>query len=200
MTHIKYIPIIAGAISSTSALFFLMHSLVAHDEAIIVDEEPTRFFDYVQEDILDPKPREIERIEKPVPVEDEPTPVDPPPSGTGDFPTRLPPPPNPPKPSGDINLGLNSLQDGQEIPLVTVQPQYPRRPQEKEIEGWATVAFTIDEFGAVIDPYIVEAEPKGYFERATLKAIQKFKYKPKVVNGVAVASSGSFRMTFTMNN
>ena len=52
--------------------------------------------------------------------------------------------------------------------------------------------------GQVVDAFIIEAEPKGAFEKSALKAIAKFKYKPRYVEEKPVSTQGQsyiFRYT-----
>mgnify|MGYP006232429023 CR=1 FL=1 len=48
------------------------------------------------------------------------------------------------------------------------------------------IEFDIDTDGSVIDPYVVESEPAGLFERAAMKSIRKWLYEPPVYEGVSV--------------
>jgi protein TonB len=48
------------------------------------------------------------------------------------------------------------------------------------------VEFTITEFGTVEDPRVLASSPKGVFENSALRAIVRWKFKPKVENGVPV--------------
>ncbi len=80
--------------------------------------------------------------------------------------------------------------DGEYLPIVKVQPIYPRRAQERGIAGYVLMEFTVTETGAVADPVVIEADPPGYFERAAMRAVLKFKYKPKIVNGEPVRVAG----------
>ena len=75
-------------------------------------------------------------------------------------------------------------------------PAYPNTALNRGIEGYAVVEFSVNEHGAVFDAFIIESEPNNIFDRASLKAINKFKYKPKQVNGKAVSSTGQ-RYMFT---
>ena len=89
--------------------------------------------------------------------------------------------------SGGLNLDSN---DGDYLPIVKVAAVYPRRAQARGIEGFVVVAFTVTKTGAVTSPVVVQAEPEGVFERAALDAVVKFKYKPRVVDGVAMSVAG----------
>lgn len=84
------------------------------------------------------------------------------------------------------------------LPIVIIQPQYPNRALQDRIEGWAQVSFTVNEAGDVIDPVIVESSPEGVFDQASLVAISRFKFNPRVVDGVAVQTPG-VRYVFRFN-
>ena len=92
----------------------------------------------------------------------------------------------------DVNLGtgFGAFTDGDYLPIVKVQPIYPRRAQERGISGHVLLEFTVTELGTVEDVVVIEAEPKGYFERAAVRAARKFKYKPKVINNEAIRVPG----------
>ena len=76
-------------------------------------------------------------------------------------------------------------------PLVRVNPDYPRRALERSIEGWVHVRFTITAAGTVKDLVVVDAEPKGVFDEAASKAVLRWRYNPRVENGVAVERVGA---------
>jgi protein TonB len=72
------------------------------------------------------------------------------------------------------------------VPLVRVSPLYPPRAQSRGVEGWVLLQFTITPQGTTKDIEVLDADPKGYFERAAKDAVKKYKYKPRIVDGVAV--------------
>jgi protein TonB len=76
--------------------------------------------------------------------------------------------------------------EGDVIPVVVIRPMYPREAAISGIEGWVKVEFTISETGTVRSPRVVEADPPRVFNREALRAILKWKFKPRVVEGVAV--------------
>ena len=186
--------IVAGGFI-TFALFMLMQSLVAmNDEVKLADENRFRFIDVIQ-DIDDQPPQRREReVEKP-PEPETPPPEIETPVAQIDSPNKLNLAPaklnaGAGNGMGDINLGAGA--DGDFLPLVVVQPQYPRRAQERGVEGTCTVSLTVLEDGTVdANSIILVAEdPKGYFFRASQKAAAKFKYKPRVVNGKPQSVTG----------
>lgn len=69
------------------------------------------------------------------------------------------------------------------IPLVRIPPRYPMRAARRRIEGWVKVEFTITEEGRVKDAVVVEAQPSDVFDQAALRAIAKWKFKPKIIDG-----------------
>ena len=95
--------------------------------------------------------------------------------------------------NGSINASGLSSGDGEYLPIVKVAPIYPRRAQTRGISGTCIVTYTVTTTGAIRDPYIeneTDCSPKGIFERASIKAALKFKYKPRVVDGEAIEVAG----------
>ena len=88
------------------------------------------------------------------------------------------------EPAGGPDLGAPP-SDADIIPLVRVQPQYPSRALSMGIEGWVDVEFTISAAGTVVDPVVIEST-SSVFHTATLRAVRKWKYNPKIVDGQPV--------------
>lgn len=81
--------------------------------------------------------------------------------------------------------------DEEYLPIVKVAPVYPRRTITRGITGSCIVTYTVTASGSVEDPFIANPSdciPAGVFERASMKAVLKFKYKPRVIGGKAVAT------------
>ena len=87
-------------------------------------------------------------------------------------------------------MSMTAGSDRDVIPLVRVSPEYPSRALARGLEGWVQVRFTITPTGTVKDAIAVNAEPKGVFEDAALKAVLRYRYNPKVEGGVAVERVG----------
>jgi protein TonB len=87
-------------------------------------------------------------------------------------------------------VGMGGGADRDVVPLVRIEPEYPMRAEQRGIEGWVTVEFTITRAGTVEDPRVVAAHPPRIFDRAALQAIRKWKYNPKIQDGTAVRRPG----------
>lgn len=108
--------------------------------------------------------------------------------------------PEPPS-VGEEYFDTPYLDDGNYLPIVRVSPIYPRRALTRGIEGYVLVEFVVTETGTVRDPVVLFADPPGFFERAAVTAVMKFKYKPKVAGGKPVAVSGvRSRIVFEMED
>jgi len=83
------------------------------------------------------------------------------------------------------NSGLGGLSEA--IPLIRTSPLYPPRALSRKIEGKVKVLFTITKEGTVINPKVIQATPEKTFNRAALRAIRKWKFKKKLVDGEAVS-------------
>jgi len=85
------------------------------------------------------------------------------------------------------NFGtIDKTSEGDIIPLVIIRPMYPRDAAMKGIEGWVELSFTITAIGTVKDARVIDSDPPRIFNREALRAIMKWKFKPRVVDGVAV--------------
>ncbi len=78
--------------------------------------------------------------------------------------------------SGDQNGGLKS----------GMAPMYPPNEQMKKTQGWVKVLINVNEFGRVGSVSVLKAKPARVFNAATIKAVKKWQFHPKVVDGKAV--------------
>lgn len=92
----------------------------------------------------------------------------------------------------DIKIGIRGgiSSDGEYLPIVKVAPIYPRRAQTRGIEGYCIIEYTVTKTGSIQDPLVIDCSPRGMFDRASLKASLKFKYKPRVVDGEPIEVAG----------
>ncbi len=98
------------------------------------------------------------------------------------------------------NFGaVDRTEEGDIIPVVVIRPMYPRDAAIKGLEGWVKVEFTITEVGTVKDPRVVDADPPRVFNREALRAILRWKFKPRVVDGIAVERRASQIIEFSLD-
>ncbi|MEM9102054.1 MAG: energy transducer TonB [Pseudomonadota bacterium] len=86
--------------------------------------------------------------------------------------------------------GLDQNSDGEAVPIVRIEPQYPQKAALEGKEGFVTLSFTIMPDGSVGDISVLEAKPRRLFDRAARRALSKWKYKPKIVDGKPVPQPG----------
>jgi protein TonB len=85
----------------------------------------------------------------------------------------------------DLSIGTGlSASDGEFLPIVKVAAQYPPRASSRGIEGYVLLEYTVTKQGTVKDPIVIEAEPSNIFNKAAIRSALRYKYKPRVVDGV----------------
>ncbi len=197
----KIIMVIALASATTFGLFAFMAFLISSDQVAM--PEPERI---VQIDVFQ-TPEDSSVEERPKPQFEPPT-----------------PPPTMPRNNvtpviAQVNTDFNyqpiglkvsdggskltlmkGLPDSDARPIVRVTPNYPIDAARKGIEGWVVLAFDINEIGAVINVKVVESSPKRVFDKAAKKALRKWKYRAKSVEGVQVSQRNfTVQLDFNMS-
>ena len=182
----------------TLSLLFIMHLLIEFGESAITKEREGHTLDFVRikrnenlntRDITPEKPPKPPEVPPEIPPQDL-DPVDP------NAPTINIAPPTV---ASDIEIGgpgAMNIAEGDYLPIVRVAPVYPARALSRGIEGYVDMSFTVTTTGTVKDPIVVFST-SSLFERAASRAVLKFKYKPRVVDGLPVEVSGvKTRITF----
>ena len=198
---VRYAVGVGASMVITFLLFLLMQALIKSDKSPFTEGTDISLTEFVRVD-EDQELQIKDRKPKPPPPPDE-------------------PPPDMPKPdfdnsnvsqgidigAVDVNVDLNVggtggfSSDGEYLPIVKVNPVYPRRAQTRGIEGYVLLEFVVTKTGAVRDPVVLESKPPGIFDRSAMNAALKFKYKPKVVNGEPIDVAGvQNRITFELQD
>ncbi len=188
-------------------LFLLMNSLIGSRGDFDADQGSTRIIDIVRvkQDELTQKKRR--------PPKEPPPPKKPPP------PPKLTTASNEKPPPQQLNINIPNIdlavstgdgpylggwnpsdpgQDGDVIPIVRIEPQYPRQALLDGIEGYVRFEFTITEDGSVANPKVIDAEPNRIFNREATRAILRWKFKPRVVDGKPVRRQAQQTIEFKM--
>ena len=104
----------------------------------------------------------------------------------------------------DLSLARNNLEapsDGEAIPLVRVPPQYPERAASRGIEGWVQLGFTVNETGGCEEIKVIAADPPEIFDKAAIRALERWRYKPKIDDGRPVKQyNQQVVITFDLEN
>lgn len=84
------------------------------------------------------------------------------------------------------------------VPLVRVQPLYPRRAARDRREGYVDIRVAIGADGLVRDMTVIASDPPGLFDEAALAALRQWKFKPRVVDGQPQPQQGMQKFRFLM--
>ncbi len=95
---------------------------------------------------------------------------------------------------------VDKTAEGDIVPVVVIRPMYPREAAIAGIEGWVKVEFTITALGTVQDAQVLDADPARIFNREAIRAILKWKFKPRVVDGVAVDRRATQIIDFSLHD
>jgi len=177
----------------TLGLFFFMSVLIATGETLSERVSVVKIVDATMPDI---ELEVIEEIDKPEPIEE--LTEEQPELQEKQINLDSGPSLNIERATIDIDTGLQlsnasiSATDGDYLPLVAIAPQYPTRAAQRGIEGWCLVSFTVNGLGSVEEDTItvVDAEPPQIFNRSSVRAAARFKFQPRVEDGVGVEVSG----------
>jgi protein TonB len=190
-------------------LFLLMHSLISGRSTVERDADSS-----VRLDFIKVNQDEIENLKKraPPPKPEPPKKPPPPPKMTvneADRPTQNMPQIEMPKVSLGVSAGSgpylgnwsagDPAAEGDVIPIVRIEPQFPREALIKGIAGWVEIEFTIEPDGTVSKPRVIASEPPRIFDRNAIRAIYKWKFKPRIVDGQPVARQATQRLDFNLN-
>lgn len=172
---------------TTLMIAYLMQALIKPEEVAVLTRTPSLPIEWVRL-IKDEEPAPVKEQPEPPPVvEREPPRVVTPEhagGGTELVVTHF-------KPPGFQHTGPNTGHaDGDLLPIVAITPDYPERARSRSIEGYVVLEFTVNARGQVENARVIDAEPAAVFNHAALRAIERFRYRPRVVNGEALAVRG----------
>lgn len=87
---------------------------------------------------------------------------------------------------GDISFNVSD-RDAQ--PMVRIPPTYPPRAAEQGLEGNCVMNFDVSPDG---QPFNIRAISctSSQFESTSIRAVERWKYQPKIVDGAPVARTG----------
>ena len=176
-----------GGVAALALLWF-MQFLITTGEAALTEDRSTGFVEFVRviPEELPPPPKTPDR---PPELQEPPPPIT---TFTGGEVTGpavfVTPPPTVDDTDTGPNLGTYVF-DGDLVPLVHPNPAYPQSALRRGLEGYCDLEFSVTELGTTTDVRVIYCT-SSLFERASIRAMQKAKYKPRVNDGIPIAVSG----------
>jgi protein TonB len=177
----------------TASLIILMVALIEFSDSPLDKEKRTKLPDIFMPESEMMVNREVEKPEKPKPDEQPPPEIPQQDFDQVDPDSQIGAINAPDSMTADLDLSIGtglSASDGEYLPIVKVAPQYPSRASARGIEGYVLLEYTVSKQGTVIDPIVIEAEPENIFNKAAINSALRYKYKPRVVDGVPQEVAG----------
>ncbi len=88
-------------------------------------------------------------------------------------------------------------QDKDKIVAIDRPPaEYPKKALNRCIEGHVLIRFVITTEGTTTDIEVVSARPERVFEKAAVAAVEKWRFEPRILNGVPVNRETTQRLVF----
>lgn len=170
------------ALIVTIALFLLLATVITQRQDVQLDDDRSVEISVTRqiEDRADQRREDFQR-----PVLDQPPPPPPMVSDPSFRPTMAVQMGDLPDLSGvdvDIGTGFNPDRDAQ--PLVRIPPQYPTQCMGRAAPvETVTLEFDVSPEGSVVNPQVLQTS-NPCFNRAAIRAVQRWRYNPRVVDGV----------------
>lgn len=172
-----------GALIVTALIFLVLATVVTTRQDVQLTEDRSVQINVTRQlqDTADQRAEDFQR-----PVLDQP----PPPPPTVNDPSFRPQPtaqigalPDLSNVDVEIGVGFNPDRDAQ--PLVRIPPQYPQRCMARAEDSESVlVEFDVTPEGTVVNTRVIESS-NSCFNRAAMRAVERWRYNPKIVDDTA---------------
>jgi protein TonB len=105
----------------------------------------------------------------------------------------VPTPPPPPPPTKPVRVG-QGIREPQKI--LHVPPEYPQLAVLSRVEGTVVLEAVLDETGKVDRVRVLTSVP--LLDAAAIRAVQRWRYTPTLLNGVPVQVLMTITVKFTL--
>ena len=193
---IRYASAVTSGTFMTLTLFYIMQTLIHMGPLDPVETLPNGILNFTRLIEEEPVKPDEPPLNREIFTESEPTPARPDTVLTGPkIGVKFTPPTTPP---GPTSMKAGWQPDGPLANIIRVKPTYPVPAAAKGLEGYVIVRFDVNSDGTVTNVTVVESS-HAIFEKAAVNAAARFRYKARVVDGVAQATHGlESRFTFEM--
>lgn len=97
----------------------------------------------------------------------------------------------------DDELLISEIKNA--VPLKRVEPKYPIQAAKRGQEGWTEVSFIVEKDGSVSSAIVEDSSGSKEFNKASLRAIKKWRYQPAVEDGEPVQQCNqSVRLDYSL--
>ena len=87
----------------------------------------------------------------------------------------------------------------EQVPIFITKPRWPKKALKERIEGTIKLGFIVDKQGFVKDPEIINVKgPKKLFKMSALRAVLKWRFAPKFVDGQPVDAKATYTIEFKL--
>lgn len=179
---IRLITGLPGALVVTSAIFLILATVIAPREDVQLSEDRSVEINVTRQ-LRDTTTLRTEDFQRPVldqPPPPPPTVTDP--SFRPQVSAQIGALPDLSNVDIDIGTGFNPDRDAQ--PLVRIPPQYPQRCMARADPSESVlVEFDVTPEGTVVNTRVIESS-NSCFNRAAMRAVERWRYNPKIVDNV----------------
>jgi len=195
----RYAAAIAIGAAVTFALLFVMQYMIAAGQNSVGNDGAYRIVDFVRVERNEVVEKKKEKPDKPPEPEIQP---DMPEPQISNFESTVQiamvrPPVTMNTNMGGLGFGVS---DGEYLPIVKVAPIYPPRAAQRGLEGYVVVQYTVTTTGETRDVVVIESS-SSLFDRAAIESAQKYKYKPRIIDGTPVEVAGvTTRIEFVLED
>lgn len=113
----------------------------------------------------------------------------------GSAPAPPPPPPVVPRPPGPVRIG-GDIREPQKV--HNVAPVYPSLARQVRVQGTVVIQAVIGVDGSVREAQVQSSVP--LLDQAALDAVRQWRYRPTLLNGVAVPVIMTVSVRFTLQS
>ena len=207
-SRLSFLAFLAGGVLAALALFLVMHELISGSSGAQSAGGAGQIVDLIrvrEDDAVRTKQR-VRPAKPPPPKEPPPPPklnlAQEPKPARQRVQVNMPRIELPASGGGGPYLGKwspgDAAAEGEAVPIVRIDPQWPREALEEGTEGFVRLEVLIGTDGSTKDVRVLESEPGRLFVRNAVRAVRRWKFKPRIVDGTPIERWAVTTIAFTL--